>query len=371
MNPIPKRVTSLAGFLLACGFLAAVVAQSNGAAAGSPPTVPLAVGLTIVTAVNEKQGDYESIKQVEAIGGGLVRIKYSSDRPLPLFGFPIGRVKHVTVTRTVLLSDLLTAAKYLQWFTENLPERVPGTTAIGVSADVIRRLRSTGQSNLTCYLVPPPGFKLEQLPRYALEGTVRRVESAPVPVQVLVNDHLVSLPGIHVKGVLGKSSQEQTEFFFLDDPANPLTLRFAIGKDRLHVVKISVPEGAGAQPSFGIARALAARGRANVYGIYFDFGQATIKDASEPVLREIGSALAKNPTWRLSIEGHTDNIGGEAYNLDLSTRRAAAVKDALVSRFHIAGERLTTVGFGASRPKATNDTLEGRAANRRVELVRR
>jgi outer membrane protein OmpA-like peptidoglycan-associated protein len=70
------------------------------------------------------------------------------------------------------------------------------------------------------------------------------------------------------------------------------------------------------------------------------------------------------------VEGHTDNIGGDEYNLDLSQRRAEAVTLVLVTRYHTTGDRLTPQGFGASRPKEPNDTLAGRARNRRVELVR-
>ena len=61
------------------------------------------------------------------------------------------------------------------------------------------------------------------------------------------------------------------------------------------------------------------------------FGKSTIRPESEPVLQEIADALAKNPNWKLSVEGHTDNIGGTAPNLDLSTRRAVAVRQALDS----------------------------------------
>ena len=67
-------------------------------------------------------------------------------------------------------------------------------------------------------------------------------------------------------------------------------------------------------------------GQAEVYGIYFDFASDKIKPESEPVLREIADALNHNPTWKLRVEGHTDNIGGDEYNLDLSQRRAEAVK---------------------------------------------
>jgi outer membrane protein OmpA-like peptidoglycan-associated protein len=89
------------------------------------------------------------------------------------------------------------------------------------------------------------------------------------------------------------------------------------------------------------------------------------------VLAEIAQVLRQNATWNLSVEGHTDNIGGDPYNLDLSKRRSAAVKLALTSRYGIGANRLQTTGFGASSPKDRNDTMEGRARNRRVELVKR
>ena len=110
---------------------------------------------------------------------------------------------------------------------------------------------------------------------------------------------------------------------------------------------------------------LAKEGRAIIYGIYFDFASDRIKEESEPVLAEIAQVLRENPTWNLNVEGHTDNIGGDTYNMDLSRRRSAAVKRALTTRFKIGDGRLQTSGFGLSRPKDRNDTMEGRARNRR------
>jgi outer membrane protein OmpA-like peptidoglycan-associated protein len=108
----------------------------------------------------------------------------------------------------------------------------------------------------------------------------------------------------------------------------------------------------------------------DVYGIYFDFASDAIRPESEPILKEIADVLARNAEWTLSINGHTDNIGGDTSNLDLSRRRSEAVRKALTERYAIAPARLTTSGYGASQPKATNDTIEGRAQNRRVELIR-
>lgn len=87
-------------------------------------------------------------------------------------------------------------------------------------------------------------------------------------------------------------------------------------------------------------------------------------------LREIAELLRRPTDWRLAIEGHTDSIATDRFNLELSARRAAAVKAALTSRHGIVEGRLSTSGAGESRPKARNDTPEGRARNRRVELVR-
>jgi outer membrane protein OmpA-like peptidoglycan-associated protein len=107
-----------------------------------------------------------------------------------------------------------------------------------------------------------------------------------------------------------------------------------------------------------------------VYGIYFELGSDALRDESEAVLTEIAEVMRRNPQWKLGIHGHTDAIGSDASNLDLSRRRADAVKGALVERHGIAAERLATEGYGASQPRATNETLEGRSRNRRVELVR-
>ena len=157
------------------------------------------------------------------------------------------------------------------------------------------------------------------------------------------------------------------EMYVLDDAAMPIVLRWRLGDRSSRLVRISYPLE---HASTRIAESLSSTGRAEVYGIYFDFSKATIRPESEPVLKEIADVMAKNPAWKLSVEGHTDNIGGAASNQELSTRRAAAVRQALVDRYHVASSRLTPAGFGASRPKETNDTLEGRARNRRVELVK-
>ena len=127
--------------------------------------------------------------------------------------------------------------------------------------------------------------------------------------------------------------------------------------------KVTVNAGA-------MARDIAATGRVVLYGIHFDTDKSDIKPESEPTLAEIARLLEQDPTLTLSVVGHTDNVGGGEYNQDLSERRAASVVTYLISRHGIDASRLTPVGAGVTAPIASNDTEEGRAKNRRVELVK-
>jgi OmpA-OmpF porin, OOP family len=116
--------------------------------------------------------------------------------------------------------------------------------------------------------------------------------------------------------------------------------------------------------------ALTRDGRVATHGILFATNSDVIRPESTPTLKEIGEMLKAHADLRLSIEGHTDSEGEEAYNLELSGRRAAAVKAYLVESFGIDASRLATTGLGESKPVADNSTPEGRQKNRRVELVR-
>jgi outer membrane protein OmpA-like peptidoglycan-associated protein len=91
---------------------------------------------------------------------------------------------------------------------------------------------------------------------------------------------------------------------------------------------------------------------------------------SAPVLKQVAAGLEKNPNLKLEIDGYTDSVGDAAHNLDLSKRRAEAVRSVLVSQFGVDAARLTSNGFGAAQPVGSNDSPEGRAQNRRVEFVK-
>lgn len=118
-------------------------------------------------------------------------------------------------------------------------------------------------------------------------------------------------------------------------------------------------------------RDLLADGRVAVYGILFDFDKETMRSDSRPQLDEIGALLADNQDLDVLIVGHTDGRGSIDYNLDLSDRRARSVVEALVQDYGIDRGRVTAVGVGMAAPVSTNRTEDGRALNRRVELVER
>ncbi|MCU0835529.1 MAG: OmpA family protein [Chromatiaceae bacterium] len=118
-------------------------------------------------------------------------------------------------------------------------------------------------------------------------------------------------------------------------------------------------------------QALERDGRIAIYGIYFDFDKAGIQPDSEPQIAQLAALMKENPQLQVLIVGHTDGKGAFDYNLSLSQRRAQAVADALVSAHGIARDRLTPAGAGMIAPVATNRTDQGRAKNRRVEIVER
>lgn len=116
---------------------------------------------------------------------------------------------------------------------------------------------------------------------------------------------------------------------------------------------------------------LAQVGHVEVPGIFFDFNQSDVKPESQPALEEVAKLLKANPTLRVWVVGHTDNVGAPESNLTLSNARAAAVIRALTQQMGIGPNRLVPHGAGPFAPVASNKTDEGRARNRRVELVER
>ncbi len=115
-------------------------------------------------------------------------------------------------------------------------------------------------------------------------------------------------------------------------------------------------------------QALVEKGRVTL-NIQFDTNMAVVKDSYFAELAELASVMRKHPHLRVMIEGHTDSVGNDGFNQELSQKRADAVRDFLSIRFGIDAARLDAIGFGETRPVADNDTPEGRQENRRVEAA--
>ena len=111
-------------------------------------------------------------------------------------------------------------------------------------------------------------------------------------------------------------------------------------------------------------------GKLVTHGILFDVNSDKIKPESYGTLREIAKVLSENADVKVKIVGHTDSDGADAANMDLSKRRAAAVKNALSDNFGIDASRMQSDGKGESEPSSPNTTAEGKANNRRVEFVK-
>ncbi|HKS77120.1 MAG TPA: OmpA family protein [Terriglobales bacterium] len=342
-------------------------------------TIPLRPGMTWVNAWRRFNGDVEVINKIEAITPNEVDTSTSG------LGFATSDAVYGTeanTTRHVCRADLQDATTYLTETHQSLPQIVPQTTTFSVSRKSFQALKTSGKFTILYQEFEDFSGRMVPVPRTA---ELTRAEPGDIHYPVILNRQPTTVPVIHVRGRFQFSGSDKVrelyksrddldalggdgEIFVLDDAANPMVLQFGFGPVfQMRVISVSSPEE---KPKPQIEDALANEKKAVIYGIYFDFNKASIKKESEPVLKEIADAMKNHPDWVLTVNGYTDNIGGDAYNLDLSKRRAEAVKQALVSQYNIARSRLTPGGFGAASPVDTNDTLEGRARNRRVELIR-
>ncbi len=180
--------------------------------------------------------------------------------------------------------------------------------------------------------------------------------------------------------LVGKSKDASPTYYYVfvtsfRDGNMPDRLRPVVTKDRaLAEIVVVTPEQMETKMTFvnagEMSRSLADSGKIALYGIYFDTDKDSLRPDSQATLQEIAKLLGANRSLRVSVVGHTDNQGKPDYNLDLSRRRAASVVRELTTKYGIAADRLSSFGCGFYAPVGSNDTEEGKAKNRRVELVK-
>lgn len=324
-------------------------------------TIPLIKGLTlshIWTRAGDGPFEHECLTQVDAIDTASIQITASCtwpDHP-PNPG-----------TRRICRSDLDRAPFYVNTYSEGHDITVGGTTMFSLPVVSFAALTQSGTT-------PHHYVELGRMapPRIDGEFTGALTRAGHGTMRVIVNAQTIDLPVVQASGILDGSLNDHmprtvhATASVLDDDRFPLLLDYGFTDVAYSIryTKITFP----AQRE--MEKRLSEEEPVDVYGIYFDFASDRIRPESTPILDEIAAVLAKHPTWRLSIRGHTDSIGGIAANRLLSERRAAAVRQTLIDRYMVGGERLETGGYGAAQPKDTNKTIEGRARNRRVELSR-
>ncbi len=372
--------------------------------------VPLRESLKMIDAGSDKlRGDFESIFVVDKITQQAVHISASQQFPKGdglnklLNSGPVDsqQARKISCGRTVFTADLQDSAEFDAYFCrEGRNEQHRGTTAMSFSRKTFNDLKTSGQSEFTYHEDPfkslLKSFKnamasnskdadaasqdlMKKMMNFApavgpgdnsamdtpaLKATLHRNGTSDLAFPVMVNDQPTELPVMDVV----VNVDHEAHVYVLDDPDNPMVLAVvSTTGGHQQVIKLywDTPK-----PTNQLEQDLEKNGRAKVYDLYFDFNSATLRPESGKVLSEIADVMHAHPDWKLSVEGHTDNIGGDKSNLELSKRRSEAVVAALVSEATIPANRFSTAGFGASRPVDTNNTVEGRARNRRVELVR-
>jgi outer membrane protein OmpA-like peptidoglycan-associated protein len=190
------------------------------------------------------------------------------------------------------------------------------------------------------------------------KGQVKDAQNKPFTARIMVDGRYakVYMGGTRVANVPNANLGRANKIFLMfdastDNPAYFRNFRIAAGGKKLY-------------------DAITEKGRVSTQGIYFDTGSDQIRPESAPTLKEIAGMLADHADLKLTIEGHTDNVGSATSNQSLSEKRAAAVRQQLIDQYSIDGSRLTAKGLGATKPVGSNETPEGRQNNRRVELVK-
>ena len=363
-------MTNLAQRSVAVGLCAQVVLCVPVISANAAvPLIRLVEGMVVTENVAYHESSPEFILSLKHIGADGVQWESTSQ----LAGADAARSSSGYGSSAMDSADDLQSSHHLFMRFHTGEDAQVGATVMMASGEIFAQLRSSGETAIDVVEIPPdkgdvynsdnPGM------RRNFRGKLTRV--AFEKMRILVNGVPVDLPALHARGLLKARDLVHTfDFWWLDDPTIRLLLRYRFEDftDR-RITRIDYPPTPGAGDGT-VSATIAKSCRAEIPGIYFASGSAGLLTASLPALGSIAAMIKAHPEWTLTIEGHTDNIGSEQTNLLLSRDRAASVKTALTAQFGIAGARIKIEGFGRTRPVDSNDTVEGRSHNRRVEVSR-
>lgn len=376
-------ILSLCCALIGIGVEQPAVAVASAAGPAVDPfagrTIHYAVGMIVThttqDAVNGGDGDSVATFQESSPDADVWKTQYVVTDPETKEvkkGF-----KEIYVLLRVFPKDVQSARRMICWtMPATDPDNFPGYTPCLLSREQFKDLKAQGSVPVNVGWINPRssfgiGGELGALmqTRKHYRGVLSMVEAKPVMLSVLLNGKPRDIPTLHVRGRLsiGKEGGD-ADLWIQDDELSPLTIKVSFLESITQLTRVDMrifPSDEGS-----LEQNLEKQCRVDIPGIFFATNSAQLLSSSNAALDDVAATLRHHPDWNVSVEGHTDNIGKDVANADLSTRRAATVRDALLARGAQAA-RIRSEGFGSKQPIASNDTLEGRARNRRVELRRK
>lgn len=339
------------------------------------PVLPLPPkgGLSMVQTLTMPYGDRESVHTIQEAGASGLRWTWNLVEVLSS-----GDTTRQSFRYSEFDADMRESGRLWAYHDSNTNGEHPGYTMHSISRAVFRKLRAAGSDSFQVMALESRdlgplgalgGFARSASP-VRWRGTIVMATPTPVKFPVLINGQRVSVDALHLRGQLSFRDRKWTpEIWVLADSAYPMVLRW-VGAAKetsnvLQTIRIDFPT-----ESTVIEGLLAKECRAELPGVYFAFNSAVLDSTSNRALASVAALLAKNKDWSITLEGHTDSIGSAAANKTLSEKRVGAVRDRLVAGYKVEPARLRTAGMGSVKPREPNTTIEGRARNRRVELVR-
>jgi outer membrane protein OmpA-like peptidoglycan-associated protein len=351
--------------------LLAITLRASGVEAQKPAIpLPPGKGLSMVQTLATPTGDRESLHTIEDISAtglrwiwSLVEVSNAGDTVRQEFKYG------------ELDGDIRDAKRFWAFHDTRETGDHPGYTMHAISRATYRQIVAARPDSFQIMAIETPqgggimaGLGGGRPTPVRWKGILSLASPSPVPFPLLVNGQRVTVQALHLRGQLAFRDRKWTpEFWILADSAYPMLLKWVGAASEptniLQTTRIDFP-------STSVETQLTKECRADLPGIYFAFNSAVLDSTSNRSIASVADILTRHPDWSLTLEGHTDNVGSAGANRTLSERRVAAVKSRLVTAHRIAEGRLRAAGFGSERPREPNTTIEGRARNRRVELVR-
>lgn len=354
----------------------AVVGLGSGALlhAQSSPTIPRVANLALVMTLHvDNEGDRESVVRLVEVSPAGIKYRWNFVEV-----HPNGDTLRAVHDRFVGAADLDTSSRWYSAYESKEPLEHPGYTAFTIGTALYDHIRASGAGPFSDmsfdetrpgYIAAAFGFGGGRPAFVRWRGTVRRLSATDEPFPLLLNGRRVTVRSLHLSADLTSRGEHWApEIWILAQRDHPLILKLSDSIRVLQTVRadLAAPLSAGNGVLEG---AMVKECRIEVPGIYFEFNSAALAPASDNAIASLADVLKRHGDWAATIEGHTDSIGGAKSNQLLSERRAEAVRARLATA-GIAAPRLKAAGYGATRPRESNATIEGRARNRRVELVR-